>query len=216
MDFSFYFTFKWITGLRDEERERERERERGREQEERTQVVRPAKLRHPSLISDPLSPILHHRPAKLWHKHPSSIPHHRPDKLWHKHPSPIPNHRPAKLRHKHPSPIPHLSPPSLITDPQTPKTHLSDCLASRSRRHHPRPILFSTHSKPISSPPLKTDLSFLIYLSFPQSLNLSLFDLWIFCCCCGGVGGGFLVVFCVVWWWVLCGADVWVVVDFLI
>ena len=38
------------------------------------------------------------------------------------------------------------------------------------------------------------------YLSFPQSLNLSLFDLWFFFfCCCGGVGGGVLVVF------VLCG-----------
>ena len=48
------------------------------------------------------------------------------------------------------------------------RRHLDQSLASCSRRHHPRPI---------SSPPLKTDLSFPIYLSFPQSLNLSLFDL---------------------------------------
>ena len=70
-----------------------------------------------------------------------------------------------------------------------------------------------------SSPPLKTDLSFPIYLSFPQSLNLSLFDLWFFCCCCGGVGGGVLVVivlcgggFCVDSGGFSVGASVWVVV----
>ena len=49
--------------------------------------------------------------------------------------------------------------------------------------------------------------------SFPQSLNLSLFDLCCCCCCCcccgGGVGGGVLVVF------LLCGGGfVWIVVDF--
>ena len=109
---------------------------------------------------------IHHRPAKLRHRSPITDPS-----------SPIPHHRPAKLRHKHPSPIPHLSPPSLITDPQTPKTFLSNRLAFCSRHHHPRSILFSTHPKPISSSPLKTDLSFPIYLSFPQSFNLSLFDL---------------------------------------
>ena len=88
--------------------------------------------------------------------------------------------------------------PSLITNPQTPKTHLSDrqpctdeyrlssdlnnrpqampqrrchldrSLASLSRRHHLRPILFLTHPRPISLPSLKTDLS------FPQSLNFSI------------------------------------------
>ena len=95
--------------------------------------------------------------------------------------------------------------PSLITDPQTPKTHLSDRQprptppASRSRHHHPRPttlilrspamhrqvqVELSSRSRPTqdrSSPFALTNLS------FPQSLNLSLFDLWFFCCCCGGV-----------------------------
>ena len=82
MDFSFYFTFKWIPGLGDEERERERKRAR------RKSTGGSPKLRHQS-------PILYHRPAKLWHKHPSPIPHHLP----------------AKLQHKHPSLIPYLSPP---------------------------------------------------------------------------------------------------------
>ena len=119
--------------------------------------------------------------------------------------------------------------PSLITDPQTPKTHRSDrqsctdeyklssdldnqlqavlqcrhhldrSLASRSRHHHPRPISFLTDPRPISSPPLKTALSFPIYLYFPQSLNICLFDLWFFFFFgCGGVGGGVLVDF-VLW-----------------
>ena len=116
-----------------------------------------------------------------------------------------------------------------FTDPQTPKTHLSNrepctdkyrlssdldnrpqsmlqcrhhldrSLASCSCRHHSRLISFSTHPRLISSPPLNIDLSFPINLSFPQSLNLSLFDLLFFCCYCGGVGG-VLVVF------VLCGS----------
>ena len=123
--------------------------------------------------------------------------------------------------------------PSLITDPQTPKTHRSDrqsctdeyrlssnldnqlqavlqhrrhldrSLASHSHHHHPRPISFLTHPRPISSPPLKTNLSFPIYLYFPHSLNICLFDLWFFfffSFCFGGVlvvfvlwGGGFSV-----------------------
>ena len=125
--------------------------------------------------------------------------------------------------------------PSLITDPQTPKTHLFDrqpctdgyrlssnldnrpqvvlqrrhhldwSLASCSCCHHPRPILFSTHPRPLSSPPLKTDLSFPIYLSFPQSLNLSLLDLWFFLLLLWWCGRWCFGGFCVVWWWVLCG-----------
>ena len=118
--------------------------------------------------------------------------------------------------------------PSLITDPQTPKTHRSDrqsctdeyrlssdldnqlqavlqchrhldrSLASRSRHHHPRPI---------SSPLLKTNLSFPIYLYFPQSLNICLFDLWFFfffflLWWCGWWCFGD---FCVVRWWIFCG-----------
>ena len=161
--------------------------------------------------------------------------------------------------------------PSLITDPQTPKTHLFDrqpctdgyrlssnldnrpqvvlqrrhhldwSLASCSCCHHPRPILFSTHPRPLSSPPLKTDLSFPIYLSFPQSLNLSLLDLWFFLLLLWWCGrwcfGGFCVVWIAVdflwvlvcrWWWIFCGCwcvggggfsvgvGVWVGVDFLI
>ena len=163
-------------------------------------------------------------PAKLRHR--SLIPHHRPATLRHKHPSPIPHLHPAKLRPKHRSLI--SAHPSLITNPQTPKTHLSDrqpctdeyrlssdlnnrpqampqrrchldrSLASLSRRHHLRPILFLTHPRPISLPSLKTDLS------FPQSLNFSILSLiflllWWWCgwWCFSG--------FCVVWWWVFCG-----------
>ena len=71
--------------------------------------------------------------------------------------------------------------PSLITDPQTPKTHLSNRqprptpLILRSPTMHRRvQVELQSRSRPTQdqlSPPLKTDLS------FPQSLNLSLFDL---------------------------------------
>ena len=71
--------------------------------------------------------------------------------------------------------------PSLITDPQTPKTHLSNRqprptpLILRSPTRHQRvQVELQSRSQPTqdqSSPPLETDLS------FPQSLNLSLFDL---------------------------------------
>ena len=58
--------------------------------------------------------------------------------------------------------------------------HLDRSLASRSLHHHPRLISFLTHPRLILSPPLKTDLFFSIYLSFPQSFVLppSQFD-WV-------------------------------------
>ena len=72
----------------------------------------------------------------------------------------------------------------------------------------------STQSDLVTSPPIHTPPTHPLWKlihpqSFPQSLNLSLFDLWFCCCCCGGVGGGVLVVF------LLCGGGfVWIVVDF--
>ena len=52
------------------------------------------------------------------------------------------------------------------------RRHLDRSLASRSRRHHLRPISFLTHPRPISSPPLK-----MVAVAKDQSLfpDLSLF-----------------------------------------
>ena len=62
-----------------------------------------------------------------------------------------------------------------------PPTSSSKCTRStRARLIHPRSISFSTHPRPILSPPLKTDLVDSISISFPQShsffLPLSQFD----------------------------------------
>ena len=191
MNFRFYFTFKWIPGLREKKRER-------------AQVVRPAKLRHHSLIP-------HHYPAKLRHKHPSSIPHLSP---------PLPYHRstntqdpqlwlPAmhrrvqvKLRSWQstagcaPTSPPSRSEPCISFSSSPPKTDLvldppkTDLVANTENRHR--------RWRPIS-------------LSFNLSIFLSLiFDFFV------------VVVVVVVWvvvvWWFLCCVVVgfmWIVVDFL-
>ena len=90
------------------------------------------------------------------------------------------------------------------------RRHLDQSLASRSRRHHPRPISFSTHPRTILSPSQKIvatakdqslfpDLS--LFPSISQSLSLiSIFFLLLLWWCGWWCFGGF----CVVWWWVLC------------